>query len=157
MSTRSVIAQWTDKDKGEWAGQYHHWDGYPTALGATLYHECRRQDMTKFLDTLLQHSWATINGADWRLKPGPQCHCHGDRHEKRWEPLTQATASDSGCEWAYVLDPERRTMTVLECSHDGWHMVGMFGQGAPGRDVFWVERGVVFVDNPEPDWEAMQG
>lgn len=226
MSTRSVIAQWTNRDKQEWAGQYHHWDGYPSALGATLYHECRRRRGSDMgLDVFLSHTWSTINGADWSLKPGyddsnkatcatcghmfsqhyaqyyktkaqqrvlrllltampkeraatirahtefnvlghaphatdtakrPQCYCHGDRRETPWDLLTQDNASESGCEWAYVLDPERRTITILQNTVNGRQMVGAFGMGASSKDVIWVERAVVFVDNPEPDWQAIQ-
>jgi hypothetical protein len=189
MGTRAVIARWTDQDKGEWAGQYHHWDGYPSALGATLYQRLHGRDIAPILDVLLAHTWSTINGKSWDLpvgynerhicraivrgkrcgRPisqhghrikhpytdGPNCYCHGDRREPPWELLTQDTASEAGCEWAYVIDPARRTMTVLECAVDGRHMVGMFGSGAPARDVVWTERAIVFLDNPEPDWEAL--
>lgn len=33
MATRSIIAA---KENGSWVGVYHHWDGYPSALGVTL-------------------------------------------------------------------------------------------------------------------------
>jgi len=34
VSTRSVIARRTN---GGWSGVYHHWDGYPSGLGAHLW------------------------------------------------------------------------------------------------------------------------
>src|SRR5260370_22621399 len=80
MSTRAAIAQWTNKPKKEWAGRYHHWDGYPTALGATLFHLVRDKTIGGLGATLqaLMHDhpagWSTINGANWRRRPGYEDH-----------------------------------------------------------------------------------
>jgi hypothetical protein len=193
MSTRGLIGHWTDKDKGQWEGAYHHWDSYPDGLGKTLYHMFHDKDINGRLQTLLGHTWSTINGKSWDMAPGfnethecraiikgkkcgrpqygkgrhdgrtkheftdaPNCYCHGDRSEQPWNLLTQDNASESGVEWAYIIDPDKRTITVLECTDSGQHMVGMFGHGSNGEDVFWSERAVVFVDNPEPEWEGLQ-
>ncbi len=138
MSTRSCIARRTGE--GTFQGVYHHWDGYPTGLGATLFRIYRRhfkKDLVAMLAFLIeQHpaGWSTINNADFKLpagyqearyrkkrngdddyaKPiphGPICYCHGGRQEEA-SPVTQA--DDCGMEWAYVFDIEKRLMHVLE-------------------------------------------
>jgi len=74
MSTRSIIARSTGPDT--FTGRYHHWDGYPSGLGRTLF-EIRRDifanDTAAMLSTLLdQHpaGWSTICGADWSKPAG---------------------------------------------------------------------------------------
>lgn len=73
MSTRSVIAR---KDGMSFKGVYHHWDGYPSGLGATLF-ELRnghfKGDTQAMLSALIDDhpaGWSTINGADWTQCPG---------------------------------------------------------------------------------------
>ena len=90
---------------------------------------------------------------DFERQKRPACYCHGDRHEEPWE-LTQGTAAECGVEWAYVFDVVSRTMTVLEAVADGRHSVGMFGCGNP--EAAWRERAEVFLNNPEPDWRALE-
>ena len=138
MSTRSCIARSTGE--GTFKGVYHHWDGYPTALGATLWklhHGFFGRDMERMLAFLIDEhpaGWSTINNADFKLpagyqeakyrkkrngdndysKPiphGPICYCHGKRHEEAW-PVTEG--DDCGMEWAYVFDIEKKLMHVLE-------------------------------------------
>jgi len=138
MSTRSCIARSTGV--GTFQGVYHHWDGYPAGLGATLFRIYRRhfkKDLVAMLAFLIeQHpaGWSTINNADFKLpagyqeakyrkkrngdndysKPiphGPICYCHGGRYEGG-SPVTQA--DDCGMEWAYVFDVEKKLMHVLE-------------------------------------------
>jgi hypothetical protein len=74
MSTRSCIARRTGD--ATFIGVYHHWDGYPTALGATLYELYRghfQRDLGRMLNFLIdQHpaGWSTINGKDFTLAAG---------------------------------------------------------------------------------------
>ena len=76
MSTRAVIARWTNKNDREWAGRYHHWDGYPSGLGVTLYQLVRNKvigDLATTVKELIDDhpaGWSTITGADWHLEPG---------------------------------------------------------------------------------------
>jgi hypothetical protein len=98
-----------------------------------------------------------------RMEPeasAPQCYCHGERSEKGWL-CTDKSASGSGCEYAYVI--KGRKMTVLSSytdigSEDGTKsqkMIGFFGMGdksAEWRPIGWVD-----FDEPEPDWNKMQG
>lgn len=75
MSTRAVIARRNQEGAG-FEGRYHHWDGYPKGLGATLwelYHGHFRKDLGTMLQVLLDDhpaGWSTINNADWNLVPG---------------------------------------------------------------------------------------
>lgn len=67
MSTRAVIAR---KTKAGFAGVYHHWDGYPSGLGATLFEVRNKfyagdtERMLKFLIDAHPGGWSTIN-KDW--------------------------------------------------------------------------------------------
>ncbi len=138
MSTRSCIARSTGE--GTFKGVYHHWDGYPTGLGATLFRVYRKhfnRDLDAMLTFLIEMhpaGWSTINNANFKLpagyreskyrkkrngdsdysKPiphGPVCYCHGERHE---EPSPVTEQDDCGMEWAYVFDIEKKLMHVLE-------------------------------------------
>jgi hypothetical protein len=138
MSTRSCIARSTGE--GTFKGVYHHWDGHPSGLGATLFHLYRghfSRDLDAMLTFLIEMhpaGWSTINNADFKLpagyqepkyrkkrngsndysKPiphGPICYCHGKRHEA---PSAVTEEDDCGMEWAYVFDIEKKLMHVLE-------------------------------------------
>lgn len=77
MSTRAVIARPapTPDNPDAFVGVYHHFDGYPTGLGATLYYLYRghfARDGHAMLRTLLDEhpaGWSTIYG-DFAVKPG---------------------------------------------------------------------------------------
>lgn len=161
MSTRAVIAR---KTQSGFTGRYHHWDGYPSALGATLftiYQGHFDRDLPRMLKYLLDDhpaGWSTINDADFALEAGydlvkaPQCYCHGGRSEKGCR-YTEANAQASGCEWAYVFDGSQ--MLILSSYHpDGGKMIGMFGCGNP--DAKWYQVAAVDLDGAEPDWEAIE-
>jgi hypothetical protein len=70
MGTRSIIA----KPQGDgWEGAYHHWDGYPSALGVTLL-ELHATHFGGDVDAMIRYliddepvGWSTINRADWSL------------------------------------------------------------------------------------------
>jgi len=180
MSTRSCIARLTGPNA--FKGVYHHWDGYPSALGATLcklYRTAFNRDLERMLTILVDDhpaGWSTINNADFTLpagyqeakyrkkrngnddysKPiphGPICYCHGARHEEA-SPVTEA--DDCGMEWAYVFDVERRLLLVHErlSEPSGTHMVGMFGVDAPGHQS-WAPAAEIDLNGPEPDWTKL--
>lgn len=158
MSTRASIARRTGPTT--FKGVYHHWDGYPTALGATLwklYHAHFERDLEAMLTFLIEKhpaGWSTINNADFKLpagyqeatyrkkrngdndysKPiphGPICYCHGGRHEEA-SPVTEV--DDCGMEWAYVFDIEKKLMHVLERVYTD-NAVSMAGQNLGGKHM----------------------
>lgn len=70
MSTRSVIAIATSKDN-EWAGTYHHWDGYPEGLGdwiMSTYKGDVKELVGKFVRDDIS-SWSTTLGYNMDLEP----------------------------------------------------------------------------------------
>jgi len=84
----------------------------------------------------------------------PSCYCHGDRHEKIDQVLTEKNAAACGCEWAYVFDEGARTMAILSSYHkNGRKMIGMFGVGDP--EAVWHPVATVHLDGPEPHWESI--
>jgi len=175
MSTRAAIA----RSHGDgFLGVYHHWDGYPTALGKTLWELYQGYfwgriggDLGLMLAVLIDEhpaGWSTINGADFTLAAGftedmaakqPQCFCHGDRHE----PAQAVTEQDDlGMEWAYVFDEAANSMAVLErVRPDSGHAVGMFGtlgtsRKSGEREDAWAVRWTGPLDGEEPDWAALE-
>lgn len=160
MSTRAVIARKTETG---FKGNYHHWDGYPSALGATLfalYNGHFQKDLPTMLKVLLDdhNAWSTINEGDFTKEPGygnegaPHCYCHGSRSEKM-EPMTELNAQACGCDWAYVFDGTQ--MLVLSSYHpEGGKMIGLFGCGNPNAK--WYQVASVDLNGPEPDWEAIE-
>ena len=78
MSTRSAIARLTSRDPLAFEGRYHHWDGYPSGLGRTLwhlYHTHFGRDLSAMLTVLLDRhpaGWSTIVGADFSQEAGFQ-------------------------------------------------------------------------------------
>jgi len=145
---------------------YHHWDGYPEALGKTLwdlYHGHFAGDLVRMLAVLIDEhpaGWSSIIQSDFSREPGygrgpaPACYCHGERSETG-KPLPLARAAASGCEFAYVFDPSTQTMTVLSSYTNGHKMIGMFGQGDPNAE--WATLAELSLNGPEPDWKRLEG
>lgn len=114
VSTRAAIA--VPHGDG-WIGVYHHFDGYPSELGAYL-HKIHTSvfagDTAKMIKVLTEdhQAWSSIEG-DWSLPigyggSGPNCYCHGERSEQMEKFICTCPSPDSDCdplhlEWAYVL------------------------------------------------------
>ena len=168
MSTRGCIAR---LNGDSFKGVYHHWDSYPTALGATLwelYHGFFKQDIELMLKTLIDEhpaGWSTINDKDFSIKAGfiehgggeskcPQCYCHGDRHEEA-QVVTDKNASGMGCEYAYVFHQNRMAVMSSYTNITGKteKMIGAFGMGDPNAK--WRPIAVIDLNGEEPDWESI--
>lgn len=78
MSTRSVIARPVTREGGAsgFTGVYHHWDGYPSGVGASLFAYRNgffggdTEAMLRYLVDEHPAGWSTINGKDLGRKPG---------------------------------------------------------------------------------------
>ena len=161
MSTRGCIARLDRISPLEFRGVYHHWDSYPSGLGRTLF-RIRNKDFQKDTEAVLkvlidQHpaGWSTVverRFDDMTGDAGPQCFCHGGRHEPG-RLVTQGNAAGSGVEYAYAFDGSKMFVLASFC-RDGSKMVGMFGAGAP--DAVWSVLATVDLDGPEPDWQTME-
>jgi hypothetical protein len=81
---------------------------------------------------------------------GPQCYCHGERHEEGWE-VTDRNAAGSGVEWAYVFNDKHQMLVLSSVNEDGAKMIGMFGCG--NNKAKWRIVATVGLNDPEPDWE----
>ena len=170
MGTRAVIARRTGENT--FAGRYHHWDGYPSGLGATLFEAYNghfKRDSRAMLRYLIDDhpaGWSTINGADFTQPPGfnengfrstgPACYCHGGRSESE-NLITELNASDCGCEYAYVIDAKTSRMLVLSSYYKatGTKMIGMFGCGGKASDVKWSVLADVDLNGTAPDWDSL--
>lgn len=180
MSTRAAIARLTGVSPIHFAGRYHHWDGYPSGLGATLwqlYHGHFQGEIAPMLKVLLDDhpaGWSSLHASDFAQEPGfvdpldlanhstqqPQCYCHGDRNEEAWL-VTEKNASGSGCEWAYVFTSARSTdgkrhdiMLVLSSYTSHGKMIGMFGMG--DNKAIWPVVAAVDLNGTEPDWDNIE-
>jgi hypothetical protein len=136
------------------AGRYHHFDGYPTGLGKRLYEVVGQLGVKRALELLVDEhpvGWSSIDGCDITAEPGyggkyddtshgPRCYCHGERHEEGDWLLTDQ-GDDGGAEWAYAISERAAVMTVYK-----WRY-------GPER---WQLVEVVRLDDPEPDWEAIE-
>lgn len=88
------------------------------------------------------------------IPKGPECYCHGDRHEDR-QVIDVRNAAACGCEYAYVFN-DRNQMAIMSSYHPGPEnakMIGMFGMGDP--DARWQPLAIVELDGIEPDWEKI--
>jgi len=140
MSTHATIVRL--EPDGMATSNYHHFDGGPSSLGATLWRLAQPDgpfggDVDKMLTTLIDDhpaGWSTINDVDWSLEPGfggydvnrfigqlhgtvrvgfrPQCYCHGDRSES--SKVWRGSQDDMPQDrWTYAIDPVARTMLVI--------------------------------------------
>jgi len=148
MSTRAIIAR---KTPDGWEGRYHHFDGYPSGLGAAL-HEIGNEvfggDIGAMMTTLIDDhpaGWSNIQNVDWTREPGfgdpkgPECYCHGQRHEGP-DLRTSAGAPDCFEEYLYVVDVDARTIAVYATPYpherDALHVATVpFGCSADWRQI----------------------
>src|SRR5260370_27357417 len=119
MSTRAVIGRTTGSE-GEFAGVYSHWDGYPTALGRSLFqmlHGHFHHDLAAMLKTVIDvhpAGWSILVDRDWKKKPGypkdprsdaPASYCHETRHDKPQDFTHEDLKEDhAGLQVLYILD-----------------------------------------------------
>jgi hypothetical protein len=137
------------KDSG-WRGYYHHSDSYPTWLGRRLWARLREAPPALFSDETRLFDWLEV-----------------DPSIDRSIEITSDNPDPFFIEWVYVIDQQRRTVTVLTSQHKdnpaskfSLHLVPVRRQ-----DGFWdygtcVCRHVPVcefpIDGPEPDWESIE-
>lgn len=182
MSTRSVIARPTDLG---FQGRYHHFDGYPTGLGAFLhraYHEQFDGDLDAMLALLIDAhpaGWSTIIDADLSLEPGFLNHGHpGSYHRKyvdgAWVPnpdyIPQARCychgdrSEEGHLWTCSCPTGaicggwsiEYAYVLVPQGIEVWYGAVVPGsEKDQGDDYEHVRWGLVGWDDP-PDWQAIE-
>ena len=122
MGTRSVIGRAIlDADgtyDGQFKGVYHHWDGYPTGLGAHLFSLLKgkyKDNLSKMLTWVIDsHSagWSTIMVSATTKKP--ECFCHPKR-DRSPEPKGNWFTNENvegDIEWLYIFDEAKRLLYV---------------------------------------------
>jgi hypothetical protein len=176
MATRSVIARKTEQG---WSGVYHHWDGYPSGLGAHLWKLLRDRyagDVERLLAEVVDAhpgGWSHLMEGDI-LTPrpgghalgltvrgrGPACYCHTYAEAEYPEATFHGcecrdpNVEDPSCnppeiEWVYVFDPSSRTLEVLAAVPAGKNQAGE--DRYEHRSVVTVD-----IDGPEPDWGEIE-
>ena len=123
MSTRAIISRaiLTDDSQynGEFKGVYHHWDGYPTGLGAKLIellNDKFKGNLSSMLNWVIDKhpaGWSSLYGNS-ENKYRPECYCHPKR--KRAAELMSYVDQNSDCsqEWIYVFDVQNRLLYVTD-------------------------------------------
>lgn len=160
MSTRAHIARLTGPD--DWVGVYHHFDGYPSGLGAALFEMYRghfARDLKVMLRWLIDDhpaGWSCVIDCDLSLEPGyvpmeaeqtheghtrARCYCHGMRSEP---PMPVSPRRAAWAEWAYVFD-DAATMHIYVAND------------AAGVGVWWRRVASIALNGPAPDWAALDG
>lgn len=156
MSTRSAIARTTADG---WTGRYHHWDGYPSGLGASIYEQVNGhfggdvEAALRFYCDEHPAGFSTIVGADLAQVCGfagsrvsastPQCYCHGERSGDEQICQSADPESISWLDWAYILSPESNSMAVMEAVAGEWALAGYvrFGEAPPNWEALTANRG----------------
>ena len=151
MSTRSVIARKTETG---FSGVYHHWDGYPRALGAHLFHCLRGGPKTRVEEALVRVIDESPGGWSSLMQLAPKAYRDDNR-----APVTEENASAVGCEWAYVFLSEHTTMEIWSSfcgpgKFEGQKMIGAFGSG--DKDATWKCVATVDLRKDEPNWEEIE-
>lgn len=146
MSTRAMIAVKDPTNKDEIIGVYHHFDGYPTGLGRTLWslavgpYKDRLDDLVKILIYDNVDGWSSIghwtgdpskvighnqaekrkSGLSWeeRLKVNNEyaVYYDGERANPNARKMNWSDV-DVWIEWVYVFDLENKALEVYENVH----------------------------------------
>jgi len=106
MSTRSIIARQLENG---FEGVYHHWDGYPSGLGATLYkmyHSLGANLENLLEDVIDKHpsGWVTLNET-------PECFCH--RSDPDHDTRMANNIESYGANYAYTFEKDIHKETDL--------------------------------------------
>lgn len=140
MATRSIIAKRTAEG---WEGRYHHWDGYPTGLGAGLIDHVHRYGAPFVVQKLVDEEpvgWSTVIERDLEKSPtweetevGPDERpaplSYFTRGEEPRPPFTHDSTMVTDAEYLYVIDVWEDKMTVCKRPYgdDRWHKIGEVG------------------------------
>ena len=118
MGTRALIGY---NSEDGWRAVYHHWDGYPSGLGAELHERYQKcNDLAQLIKEVITghpSGWSTLMGDK------PECYCHdrGESEDPLWtaEDLEAANRDGIDIEYVYTLFPMhelgRPMMNVEDC------------------------------------------
>lgn len=165
VATRAIIAKKLKND--EWIGVYHHWDGYPSVLGKTIWNMIVNEfkSVNKFCRYAIEEhpaGWFHIFPAPCVEKSPedqetinasirkPQCFCHGYFAER--DGITPSkehlitskqfrkTPYNWNPEWLYIITPKKM---IIQCCY-----------GAYKKDkVNFAVVAEVNFKKPEPNWK----
>lgn len=75
--------------------------------------------------------------AAWEAAQGPQCYCHGDRHEEASALETSEQGADSWCEYAYIFNEAKHIMFIFAHFRGRWYSVASVRYNAKADDAYW--------------------
>ena len=140
METRGVIAIGTQK---KWSGVYNHSDSYPTGLGEALWNNIKLNGLDNVLEKI-NSDMNPITDKEDEIKIT----------NKNTEPLFH--------EWIYVLNPKKKTMTILaSVKEKGEHLEKGTNKGGEKYEYNSPNYVHELVDeyklnDHEPDWEKVE-
>lgn len=151
MSTRGVIAK-TTKDGFE--GVYNHSDSYPRWLGRNLWEALHEgQEPRIFVE-----EWIEAHPGGWADFP-EACYCHDSPQDEPEMIVSQDTVDWLFTAWAYAIDPERRTFSVIVgCVLRPGKRVKSHANGQSREFESYGSQlvGTFSLDGDEPPWELVE-
>lgn len=162
MSTRSCIAR---PVADEWAGRYHHSDGYPTGLGAELWKLVQANGVEWARHTLIdEHTgWSSILCSDWSKAPGfggegPRCFCHGERNEEGWLIRSRDQKHNEALhiEWVYVLGNMGLAVYMSQRVPGKTRRETVNGRTLTSPRYDWQYVETFAWNGAEPNWQAIE-
>lgn len=73
----------------------------------------------------------------WEEAQGPQCYCHGDRHEGPMQLETSEMALSTWCEYAYIFNEANHVMYILAHLRGKWHSIASVRFTDTVREGYW--------------------
>lgn len=151
MSSRGLIARTKD---GGYEGVYNHSDSQPIWLGQSLWSKLQAaSDLSQFLkETVDEHP------GGWSSYPSG-CYCHGLDPDGPQMVVDEATINWLFTEWAYVIDPEGRSLSVVVgcVRRPGTHtVVNSRGEARKEENYGWQLLATFPLEGEEPNWKHLQ-
>lgn len=129
MGTRSIVGLKTGKG---WFGRYVHWDGYPSGVGAAVWHIAKRDGLSKTVATLLMenYSWSTLtaqeNPNEDEFGYDAECFVKGYGYKHGDATPDQIITDDGdkwGTEWAYIISREGLAVYKVNWESETTHLI----------------------------------
>jgi len=153
MATRGCIAVGT---MDSWKGVYNHIDSYPSGLGKQLWNildGVYKKNLHKFAKELIKKkSWIAIT--DQTIEHPPD------------DMMTHEEADPLFIEWVYIVDPEKRLLTIMARNIDKSYVGKEPTENIKVEKNGWWNYGHVKcrhdmiiqldINGKEPDWEALE-
>jgi endonuclease/exonuclease/phosphatase family metal-dependent hydrolase len=73
----------------------------------------------------------------WEEAQGPQCYCHGDRHEEASPLETSEQGADTWCEYAYIFNEKKHVMYIFTHLRGKWYSLASVRYTSNRLPEYW--------------------